>query len=296
MELHQLRYFVAVAEAGSASRAAARCHVAQPSLSQQVMKLEQAVGKKLFDRLGRGMSLTEAGRAFLPKAKRILAEVRDAEAWAGRNDDSSLRVGAIPTMAPYFLPAALAGLRAKAPQCELTVREGLTESLAEAVIDGELDCALMSTPPADDRLDPEVFGEEELLAVIPAAWTTVPEGVLSLTELRERPAVLLEEVHCLGKQVDGFCEARRLAPRVVCRTTQLSTILEMVSLGLGYSLVPEVVTRTGASAGRRYARLTTPRPKRPLVLVWHKDRSRGRTSMLLLATLRELAQAPRRGA
>lgn len=286
MELHQLRYFVAVAEAGSASRAAARSRVAQPSLSQQVMKLEQSLGKRLFDRLGRGMALTDAGRAFLPRAKRILAEVRDAEVWAGRDGDedaSSLRVGAIPTMAPFLLPAALARTRAALPHCEITVREGLTETLVEALVDGEIDCALMSTPPADDRLDAVTFGEEELLAVIPASWTDVPAGVLALADLRDQPAVLLEEVHCLGRQVESFCAARKLAPRVVCRTTQLSTILEMVGLGLGFSLIPEMAA--AEHPGRRFARVKAPRPRRPLVLVWRTGRTRGRASLELLAAL-----------
>src|SRR5690606_7005665 len=103
MELHQLRYFVAAAEAGSMSRAAERCRVAQPSLSQQIKKLERSVGAALFDRLGRGVALTEAGRALLPRARRILVEVRDAEANLRRDLDEgrgSVSIGAIPTMAP----------------------------------------------------------------------------------------------------------------------------------------------------------------------------------------------------
>lgn len=297
MELHQLRYFVAVAEAGSASRAAARSRVAQPSLSQQVMKLEQSLGKRLFDRLGRGMALTDAGRAFLPKAKRILALVRDAEVWAGRDDAedaAALRVGAIPTMAPFLLPAALARTRAALPHCEITVREGLTEALAEALIDGEIDCALMSTPPEDDRLDAHAFGHEELLAVVPASWPGVPGGVLALADLRDQPAVLLEEVHCLGRQVEAFCSARKLAPRVVCRTTQLSTILEMVALGLGYSLVPEMAADD--RPGRRFARVRAPGPRRPLVLAWRSGRTRSRASLELLAALVARGEAKKEGA
>lgn len=286
MELHQLRYFVAVAEAGSASRAAARSRVAQPSLSQQILKLEQALGKRLFDRLGRGMALTDAGRALLPRAKRILAEVRDAEVWAGRSDDDeapSLRVGAIPTMAPYLLPAALARTRVALPRCEITVREGLTETLVEAIIDGEIEAALMSTPPVDDRLDAGTFGHEELLAVVPASWTAVPDGVLALADLRDQPAVLLEEVHCLGRQVESFCASRKLAPRVVCRTTQLSTILEMVGLGMGFSLVPAMAARP--HPGLRFVRVKAPGPRRPLVFVTRRGRTPGKAGLALLAAL-----------
>ncbi|MDP1861810.1 MAG: LysR family transcriptional regulator, partial [Gemmatimonadaceae bacterium] len=146
MELQQLRYFVAAAEAGSVSRAAARCHVAQPSLSQQLRKLEEELGVPLFDRIGRGIAITDAGRAFLPRARRILAEVRDAELNL-KNDVATgvgrLALGAIPTMAPYILPGALKTLRRKLPACEVSIREDVTESLVEALVDCEIDCALV---------------------------------------------------------------------------------------------------------------------------------------------------------
>jgi LysR family hydrogen peroxide-inducible transcriptional activator len=299
MELQQLRYLVAVAEAGSASRAASRCAVAQPSLSQQIMKLERTLGKRLFDRVGRGMVLTEAGRSFLPRARRILAEVREAEAWSGRDGAdhaTSLAIGAIPTIAPYLLPGALAGARKSVPACEFTIREDLTGALAEALIDHELDCALMSTPPDDDRLETVTIGEEELLAVVPSAWTSVPQGVVALTQLRDQPAVLLDEVHCLGQQVQAFCTSRKLGARVVCRTTQLATILEMVSLGLGFSLVPEMAAAADhfPPPGRRYVHIAPARPRRPIVLAWRVGRTRSRASQILLESLRACYQSRQR--
>ena len=110
MELHQLKYFVAAAECGNISRAADRCHVAQPSLSQQIRKLESTLGAKLFDRIGRGIAITDAGKALLPRARQILAHVRDTEANLKREATDyrgTLIVGAIPTIAPYLLPPAL---------------------------------------------------------------------------------------------------------------------------------------------------------------------------------------------
>ena len=299
MEIQQLKYFVAVADAGSASRAAARCNVAQPSLSQQVMKLERTLGKRLFDRVGRGMVPTEAGRSFLPRARRILAEVREAEAWSGRDGTdhaTALAIGAIPTIAPYLLPGALALARKQLPACEFTIRENLTGVMVEALIDHEIDCALMSTPPDDDRLQTVTIGEEELLAVVPATWTAVPQGIVALAELRDQPAVLLDEVHCLGQQVQAFCTSRKLGPRVVCRTTQLSTILEMVSLGLGFSIVPEMTAAADpVHHGRRYVHLAPTRPRRPIVLVWRTGRTRSRSSMVLLESLKASFQARRSG-
>ncbi|XVJ60364.1 MAG: LysR family transcriptional regulator [Tepidisphaera sp.] len=291
MEIHQLRYMVAVAETGSATRAAARCRVAQPSLSQQIAKLERSLGKRLFDRLGTGMALTDAGKAFLPRASRILAGVDEADAWAGRGEMAeapSLAVGAIPTIAPYLLPAALAEARKHLPGCEFKIREDLTDNLVEGLLDLSLDCALMSTPPVDDRLDTETIGDDELLAVIPASWKDVPRSArnaVALAELRDQPAVLLDEVHCLGHQVEAFCSSRKLGPRVVCRTTQLTTILEMVSLGLGFSLVPRMAVRP--SVKRRIVHLSPVRPKRPIVLAWRVGRTRSAASLALLAALAE---------
>lgn len=307
MEIQQLRYMVAVADAGTASRAAARCNVAQPSLSQQVLKLERTLGKRLFDRVGRGMVLTDAGRAFLPRARRILAEVREAEAWSGRgeggveDDAATLAVGAIPTIAPYLLPGALAKARAALPACEFTIREDLTGVLVEALIDHEIDCALMSTPPDDDRLQTATIGEEELLAVVPASWTGIPQSIVALAALRDQPAVLLDEVHCLGEQVRAFCTSRKLGggggPRVVCRTVQLATILELVSLGLGFSLVPEMAAApdTSQPPRRRYVHITPKRPSRPIVLVWRTGRTRSRSSLVLLESLKACFRARRLG-
>ena len=149
MELHQLRYFVAVAETGGFIRAAQRCGVTQPSLSQQIRKLEGELKAKLFDRSSRGAIPTEAGRALLPRAQRILAEVR--ETMAGVKEDieagrGALSVGAIPTIAPYLMPPVLSRFLKDHPDCELTVREDLTDRLIEAVVDHELDAAVMSAP------------------------------------------------------------------------------------------------------------------------------------------------------
>jgi LysR family hydrogen peroxide-inducible transcriptional activator len=166
MELHQLRYFVATAECGSVSRAAERCFIAQPSLSQQLKKLEQELGATLFDRLGRGVALTDAGRALLPRARRILADIRETETNLKREAEDgpgTLIVGAIPTMAPYLLPPALRALRRAYPTCAISVREDLSEALVDALENNEIDCALVSTPLDDALLDLEVIGEEELL-------------------------------------------------------------------------------------------------------------------------------------
>src|SRR5262249_31952158 len=140
MELHQLRYFVAVAQTGNFSRAAERCHVSQPSLSQQILKLEHRLGQPLFNRLGRPAVLTDAGRLLLDRATAILASLDDAERRLLAGDEHQggrLAIGAIPTIAPYLLPPTLEGFVRACPNVELIIREDVTEHLLAAVVEGE---------------------------------------------------------------------------------------------------------------------------------------------------------------
>lgn len=308
MEIHQLHYFVAVAEAGSFSRAAERCRVAQPSLSQQIKKLETALGQTLFDRLPRGAALTKAGHALLPRARRILAEVREARGEIERDLDAGrvpLAVGAIPTMAPYLLPPVLRRLTAEAPECELTVREDLTERLVEALLDLELDCAVMSTPVEHRGVEVEVVGSERLLLAV-GRDVDLPEPAEHAFEaLRERPSIVLHEVHCLGQQIRDFCDATDLAQRIVCRSTQIDTVQRLVALGMGYSLIPEMAARfhgaggepgelaagdgdgIGAAGDVRYAPMPDRDPRRDVAVVWRRDRSRSRLARRFAEMVRE---------
>lgn len=277
MELHQLRYFVAVAEAGSMTLAAKRCRVAQPSLSQQVRRLEDSLGVTLFDRLGRGVVLTDAGRALLPRARRILAEVRDtgenlrseAEGGAGR-----LAIGAIPTVAPFLLPPMLASLLADRPGCELLVREDLTDALVEGVVDNELDAAVTSTPITHELVGVEVVGREELLVVAPEGHPLAGLPSLTPDDLRGQATVGLHETHCLGEQIGAFCARAGVRPEVVCRTTQLATVLEMVRLGMGVSLVPSMAAAGARELGLVCRPLSGERPTREIAIVWRVGRTR----------------------
>ncbi|TVQ60840.1 MAG: LysR family transcriptional regulator [Phycisphaerales bacterium] len=269
MELHQLRYFVAAAEAGSITRAADRCRVSQPTLSQQLQRLEASLGHSLFDRLGRGVALTPAGAALLPRARRILAEADDArEHLAGEVERGvgTLRLGAIPTIAPYVLPSVIARLRRRFPSAGVEVREDLTEALVERLASGELDAAIVSTPIDHHGVRLRVLGSEPMLVVAPAASDVGEEGGLTLADLRERPRVALHEMHCLGQQISGFCSAKNLGASVACSTAQLATLLEFVRLGLGVSIVPEMAAVADRSRERRYTRFKRGGPRREIAL------------------------------
>lgn len=290
MELHQLRYFVAVAETGTITRAAERCRVAQPSLSQQLRKLEQDIGSPLFDRIGRGVVLTDAGRALLPRARRILAEVQDIGEHL-RDDMAEgcgrLVIGAIPTMAPYVLPPLLRRLRPEFPQCEFVIHEDLTENLIEQLMDNRLDIAVTSTPIENEHIELQVVGSEPLCVVVPAdhAWSS--EVSVSMEQLRHQPIITLHPMHCLGRQISGFCAARRLARRVVCQTAQLATVLEFVGEGLGVSLAPQMAADHDQSPRRLYLKMKRNSFSREIALAWRRDRSLSVVCDRLMQLLKE---------
>jgi len=290
MEIHQLRYFIAVAEAGSFSRAAERCRVAQPSLSQQIKKLETSLGQVLFDRLPHGVSLTDAGHALLPRAQRILSEVREARGEIERDLAEGrlpLAVGAIPTMAPYLLPPVLQRLMDEAPRCELTVREDLTDRLIEALLDLELDCAVMSTPIDHRSVELEVLGSERLLLAVGQNVTLPRLSGLELEMLRTQPWIVLHEMHCLGEQIRDFCEASELTRQIVCRSTQIDTVQRLVRLGLGYSLIPEMAAHADPLETLSYSPMPDREPRRDIAVVWRRDRSRSRLARRFVELIRE---------
>lgn len=295
MEIHQLRYFVAVLDTGSFSRAAEACHVAQPSLSQQIKKLETSLGQTLFDRLPRGAAPTEAGAALEPIARRILDEVQGARSIVQGDLEAGvgpLAVGAIPTMAPFLLPPILARFRAEFPDCELSVREDLTERLLEAVAHHELDCAVMSTPIDHPLVGLEVLGDERLLLATARDFVLPSSVTPTLAALEDQPTIVLHEMHCLGQQIEGFCSSRGMRRRIVCRSTQLSTVRRLVALGLGVSILPEMAARYDGSESVRYVPVEDrgdagEGPRRTIAVVWHRDRSRSRLARRFVELLRE---------
>lgn len=299
MELHQLRYFVAVAEAGSFSRAAVRCHVSQPSLSQQVAKLERRVGQTLLSRLGRQVVPTDAGRLLLERAAAILAAVDDAERQLRDGDGVAggrLTVGAIPTVAPYLLPPVLKRFLARHPGAEVTIHEDVTRQLVPAAAAGELDLAVMALPVEDERLEAEPLVTEPLRLAAPKGHPLAARRRVTLADLTGEPFILLNEEHCLGTQVLSFCRARDCAPRIVCRSAQIGTVQALIGTGHGVSLLPELACRAARADGVTYRPLAGGPFQRTVAAVWHRRRYHGPTARQFLAVLREWCAGLRMGA
>ena len=285
MELHQLRYFCAVAESGSFSRAAERCHIAQPSLSQQVLKLEEELGAKLFDRLGRGIRVTESGRAFLPHARTILDQVDLARATVASNNNADVRgsvtLGAIPTVAPYLIPRYTAAFTKRFPDARLRIVEETTPVLIEGLRDLSIDFALLALPLRHKELELQPIRTERLLAAVPENHRLAASDSLSLAELRGESLVMLRDGHCFRDLSLAICRSANVNPNISFESSQFSSILGMVAAGIGLSLVPEMAVDRHARC--RYIPLRQTRAVRTIVLASLRGRSFNRVRQLLAA-------------
>src|ERR1700744_5571851 len=288
MEFHQLRYVCAVAETGSFSRAAERCQIAQPSLSQQVLKLEKDLGARLFDRLGRGIRITEAGRAFLPHARLILERMEAARSSvAEKNGDScgSVAVGAIPTIAPYLMPRYTAAFAKKYPDAKLRIVEETTPELIESLRELSIDFAILALPLRHKDLECHPICSEPLFAVLPINHPYAQEDSLSLKNLRGESFVMLRDGHCFRDLSIAACTRVRITPNIAFEGAQFSSLLGMVAAGVGISLVPQMAIDRNVDC--RYVRLSDAHASRTIVAASLRGRNFNRVQEAFLASGRQ---------
>lgn len=296
MEMQQLRYVVAVARTGNFSRAAEQCHVAQPSLSQQIQKLEDELSERLFDRMKREVKLTSHGEAFLRRAVRILEEV-DAAKREAKDATELLRgtvtLGVLPTIAPYLLPTVLPDFMEKYPGVELVVQEDTTAHLLKLLLACEIEFALASQPIRDERLEVRELFAEELLLALPPGHPLTRKRTVSASDLEGERLLVMKEGHCLGQQVLNFCDRRDLHPTISFRSAQLETIQSLVCAGLGLALIPAMAVDHESGKRPEYRSLQSPKPEREIVAVWPKQRSPGRAATEFLKLLSARPKKPR---
>lgn len=272
--LRQLNYLIALAEERHFGRAAERAHVTQPALSTQIRELEDRLGAPLIDRSDRTVRLTPAGHEVLASARRIMGEVERMEAAARWQDGLSgrLKLGMIPTVAPYLLPQALALIRARTKGLDLRLREAKTETLLDALADGGLDAAVIALPAGRPGLvEAPLFADRFVLAAGASqvaemrALGRVPRpGDLDPTRL-----LLLDEGHCLSDQALEVCGTTRAATTVDLAASSLPTLCGLVAAGYGQTLLPEIAVGPETAAAPRMGviRFPEPEPERIVGLV-----------------------------
>lgn len=287
MELHQLRYFCAVAETGNFSRAAEQSHVSQPSLSQQIMKLEEELGARLFDRLGRSVRLTELGNTFLPRARAVLRELEAARGEVVERKDfigGLVTIGIIPTVAPYLLPPVLTSFSRKFPQVNLTVVEEITPVLLGRLRAGAIDVAILALPIRGHEFDASPLLTERLFAALSKQHRLAKRSSLSLKDLRSEPFLLLRDGHCFRETAVAVCDRARLHPQIIFESGQFSSLLSMVGAGMGVSIVPEMAIEKRSLC--RYVPIADDQASRTIGTVVLRGRSLTRAHLAFLEHLR----------
>lgn len=288
-----LRAFLETADSGALSRAAAQLGLSQPSLTAQIQRLERHLGVELFDRHGRGVRLTDAGRALYPRARRLLDELReteDAVRREGQEGQGTLRVGAIPTVAPYVLPAALRRMQVRNAATRVELREDYSAVLARLLQEGELDVLIAAQPYPFEHASIESLGSDALVVAVPASHPAARAGRITLAQLRDTPAVTLDPAHCLGEQVAGFCSSQQVLPSVVCRSAQLATVLELVGAEVGLSIVPAMAAARHNTPQCAYVPLAEHSLQREIVAVWRRGTQRAAAAEAFVDCVREVVR------
>jgi LysR family transcriptional regulator, hydrogen peroxide-inducible genes activator len=274
MELQQLRYLVAVADSRSFTGAASLCHVSQPTLSHQIKKLEDEVGEPLLQRRKKGAFLTPLGERVYRHAQEILSNVesvRQAASAFSHNIQGCLKIGVIPTIAPYILPRLLRLSQKQHPGITFQLTEEPTENLLASLGKGALDLALLSPPIANAALQTEDLFEDEFLLALPVKHFLSKSRTISLPALRDLPMILMNDTHCLRGQTISFCKRVGFAPKVVIQSSQLDTVLAMVETGQGISLVPAMARKAFSHRKVVFRSLRPERLSRTISLAWSKQ-------------------------
>jgi LysR family hydrogen peroxide-inducible transcriptional activator len=268
VEIHQLRYFRAVAEARSFTLAAKREHVSQPTLSHQILKLEDELGAELFRRTGKSVKLTELGEVFLPAAASVLRQLTEvkhqiretAGVWGGR-----VRLGVIPTVAPFLLPNILAAFSKRNPLIEVRVIEEVSSVLLQFLRDGSIDLGIMPSPASTKGLLCTELLSERLFAVVCDTHPLAQQKSITLVQLAETAFLFLKDGHCFRENVTAMFGRVKLQPRIVFESGCYLTILNMVKAGMGVSVVPEMAVN--GDTGCRFVPIESDQPVRIISLV-----------------------------
>jgi len=272
LSIKQLRYFEALARHVHFGRAADACAISQPALSMQIKELEESLGTELFERNARHVRLTNFGEEFALRVRNILRSVDELGDLAQASRDrlvGRLRIGVIPTIAPYLLPTIIDNLTRVNASLDIQVRETLTAKLIQELEDGRLDTAIVALPVSEPSLTEVALFSEEFVLVRPA----VDEGkpVPNRKTLRGMRLLLLGEGHCFRDQALSFCNMRPASPQKFLDCSSLSTLVQMVGAGIGVTLIPQMAIAVETRlASVSVARLGSPRPSRTIGMIWRK--------------------------
>lgn len=291
MDLGQLRYFNKICERRSFTLAAQDCDVSQPALSQQIAKLEKELGHPLFERNGRTIRLTSAGKILQNRADKILELVDDAKRQITDDGEHGLiTIGAVPTVAPFLLPSLLALVGSQFPMASFQVYEQPTRKLIGSCLAGDVDIALISLPFQPKQLTLETLFCEELKLALPTHHPLVKKPKIRINDLVDQAFIVLGNNHCLSEVIVDFCAARNYRPKVVAEVEQLSTLKRLIETGLGISFVPEMAI-DGLKERIVYRSIAGDKPTRKIAVGYNANRYLGQLVTNFIKAIREFGGA-----
>jgi LysR family hydrogen peroxide-inducible transcriptional activator len=273
MNIRDLRYFVILAETKHFGEAAKRCFVSQPTLSMQIKKLEEELGVALFERTNKQVFLTDHGQSLLPTAKKILllvSELKESALYLNNPFAGELRLGAIPTVAPYLLPIIMPVLKQHFPQLKIWLVEEQTKNLIDKLENGELDAAIMAEP-IEGSFAFQCLYKEDFYFACAKAHPLAQHHRISTSDLASQQLLLLEEGHCLRDQAMAVCHMAHANDIADFTATSLETLRLMVQSGMGVTLLPGLSVVTHASDLLKYIPFEEPVPSRTLSLFWRSS-------------------------
>jgi len=276
MNLRDLQYLIAVADLRSFNKAADKCHVSQPALSNQIRKLEETLGVTLFERNNKRVMITESGEHIVTLARRILSEVDDMHEIARSAQDplsGKFRLGAFPTLSAYIFPDIVPKIMHSMPQLKLVLVEEKTHVLLERLKRGELDAAFLALPVEDDQLEAQALFDDEFLLAVQPGHPLAKHKTVNQENLHHNKLLLLEEGHCLRDQALSVCQLTGSEEEQDFRATSLETLRQMVKAGTGITLMPKIAIHKNET-DIRYIPFDEPKPHRTIALIWRKTSAR----------------------
>ena len=297
LKLEALEQFVAVARTRNFTRAAEELHLSQSALSRSIQKLEEQLGQPVFERKPREVLLTDLGTLLLKRATDILKLVEDTFSElseAGRR--GRIRLGVIPTIAPYFLPGLLSRFSQEHPDIGVLLQEDTTEELIRRCSHGDIDLAILALPVIAKYIEVEALFEEELLLVVASGHPLEKVRNITAASVDAYPFVMLSEAHCLAENISSFCRKNAIQPVTVERTSQITTVQELVAMNHGISVLPEMARRIDGSGRRVYRSFSGEKPVRTVAMMWNPYRYQSQALLALMDHLRRQARNVTKGA
>jgi LysR family hydrogen peroxide-inducible transcriptional activator len=272
MNIRDLQYLIALADHGHFGKAADACFVSQPALSMQIKKLEEELGIKLLERSHKSVLLTETGIVIVERARNILNQVDELRGIAKLAKDpyaGELKLGIFPTLAPYLLPLIIPELSTLYPKLSFYLIEEKTDALIEQLHQGKLDAVFLALPVSEKNFITEKLFEEEFLLAVPRSHALAKKKLIHSHDLDHHNLLLLEEGHCLRTQTLAFCKKIHASETQSFRATSLETLRQMVSAGVGITLIPKLAC--GKNDNIVYIPFSDPKPARSIALFWRNS-------------------------